>query len=48
MINLNDISYEIPPNPFGWPKNSWLWRENWEWWFYDVYISNLRKNLRNI
>jgi len=36
MILQNTTGYEAPTNPFWWVKNSWLWRENWEFWFYDV------------
>lgn len=36
MIWLNNVSYETTTNPFWWVKNSWLWRENGEFWFHDV------------
>jgi succinate-semialdehyde dehydrogenase/glutarate-semialdehyde dehydrogenase len=35
MIQMNNINYCIPQNPFWWFKNSWIWREHWKWWFYE-------------
>lgn len=35
MIQMNNINYCIPQNPFGWYKNSWIWREHWKWGFYE-------------
>ncbi|MDD2870427.1 MAG: aldehyde dehydrogenase family protein [Candidatus Gracilibacteria bacterium] len=36
MICQNNLTYEIPTNPFGGIKNSGLGRENGEWGFYDM------------
>lgn len=35
MVQLNNLNYCIPQNPFGWYKNSWVWREHWKWWFHE-------------
>lgn len=33
MVQLNTLNYCIPASPFGWYKDSWIWREHWRWWF---------------
>lgn len=35
MVQLNNLNYCIPQNPFGWYKNSWIGREHWKWWFHE-------------
>lgn len=46
MVQLNNLNYCIPQNPFGWYKNSWVWREHWKWWFAEftnVKVTSMNK-----
>ncbi len=34
-IQHNNVNYCIPESPFGWMKDSWLWREHGHWGFHE-------------
>ncbi len=35
MVQMNNVNYCIPQNPFWGYKISWIWREHGKWWFYE-------------
>jgi acyl-CoA reductase-like NAD-dependent aldehyde dehydrogenase len=35
MVQMNNVNYCIPDDPFWWYKNSWIWREHGKWGFYE-------------
>jgi succinate-semialdehyde dehydrogenase/glutarate-semialdehyde dehydrogenase len=35
MVQMNNLNYCIPENPFGGYKNSWIGREHGKWWFHE-------------
>ncbi len=40
MVQMNQVNYCIPQNPFGWYKSSWIGREHGKWGFYE--LSNIK------
>lgn len=35
MVQMNNINYCIPSDPFGWYKSSGIGREHGKWWFHE-------------
>ncbi len=35
MVQMNNVNYCIPQDPFWWYKNSWIGREHGKWGFYE-------------
>ena len=40
MVQMNNVNYCIPADPFGWYKSSWIGREHGKWGFYE--LSNVK------
>lgn len=44
MVQMNNVNYCIPADPFGWYKASWIGREHGKWWFHE--LTNIKVTSR--
>lgn len=44
MVQMNNVNYCIPSDPFGWYKSSGIGREHGKWWFYEFTHTKVISN----